>query len=141
MSAASLREVARRLWDDLRSAGSSGVPSTLVHADYLRHEPNGDVTITGLAGFEKMIAGAHAALPDVTFTLHDQIAEGDLVATRWTATATQTSTWRGVAPTGRVFTFNGITISRFDDGKVVEEWMQWDGADAVARLRADGEPS
>jgi len=59
------------------------------------------------------IAGYHAAHPDVEVEIQDQVAEGDRVATRMVAR----EQGRSVA---------GFNVSRFADGKVVEEWALWE---------------
>jgi predicted ester cyclase len=64
----------------------------------------------------------------------DQFAEGDKVATRWTARGTHTGEIAGIAPTGRDVTVTGLTISRFASGKVVEEWSTWDTLGMLVQL-------
>jgi len=55
------------------------------------------------------------------------LAEGDLVAARWTASGTHSGAWGDVAPTGRGATFSGVNIFRFaGNGKVVEIWNHRD---------------
>ena len=52
------------------------------------------------------------------------MAEGDLLAARVTYTGTHEGTMRGVAPTGRVLTWDAMTFRRFDEeGRVVERWI------------------
>lgn len=63
-----------------------------------------------------------SALPDLSATIEDQIAEGDRVVTRVTFRGTHRGTFRGVAPTGRPVTYMGIAIDRVRDGKIVEMW-------------------
>jgi predicted ester cyclase len=135
-----LKRAASALWRELRSADARGDVSQLVAEDYQRTEPAGNVAIQGRDGFARMLETAHVSLPDIHFDLDDQIEQGDVVATRWTATATQDSVWRGLAPTHRRFQFSGVTLSRFAAGQLVEEWMHWDGADALARLSAVDTP-
>jgi len=55
-----------------------------------------------------------------------QIAEGDLVATRWQFTAIQTGEYLGHPPTGKEATWTGVQIDRFGDGRIVESWVDWD---------------
>jgi predicted ester cyclase len=52
----------------------------------------------------------------------DELAEGDRVATRWLATMTPAE---GPA-SGKQVELRGITIERFEDGKVVEAWRSMD---------------
>ena len=48
------------------------------------------------------------------------LAEGDLVAGRWTARGTNTGRWGGTEPTGKKAEFSGVNIFRFANGMVVE---------------------
>jgi len=64
------------------------------------------------------------SFPDARVTVEDQIAEGDKVMDRWTATGTQTGDLMGMLPTGRRIEISGITISRFSGGKIAEDWYQ-----------------
>lgn len=63
---------------------------------------------------------------DFTFTLDDQVAEGDKVVTRWTWTGTHKGEFMGMPATGKQCTMTGTTIFRFHDGKVQEAWWIYD---------------
>ena len=54
------------------------------------------------------------------------IADGDKVVTRWTGRGTHDGDLMGVAPTGKQVTVSGLTLSRLANGKVVEEYTNWD---------------
>ncbi|MDJ1499479.1 ester cyclase [Xanthocytophaga agilis] len=66
--------------------------------------------------------GLRPAFPDLKVTIHEQIAEGDLVTTRKTITGTQTGTLLGIAPTGKKITIEVIDIVRVKNGKYYEHW-------------------
>jgi C-1 hydroxylase len=76
------------------------------------------------------------AFPDFTVMVDDQIAEGDLVATRFTASGTHLGEWRSplgmIPPTGKRFTHSGIRIFRIADGRLVDTWG---GADMLSQLQ------
>jgi len=63
---------------------------------------------------------------DLQLTADAMIAEGDLVALRWTLTGTHRGGYEtpfGTLPsTGNSVTRQGITIFRLSQGKIVEEW-------------------
>jgi predicted ester cyclase len=67
-----------------------------------------------------------AAFPDVRFTINDQFADGDKVATRWTVTGTNKGALMGIPPTGKHSTVSGITIDRYQNGKAIESFTNWD---------------
>jgi predicted ester cyclase len=86
------------------------------------HDPNvPGGKFTGPQGFKQFVEIYRGAFPDVHFTINDQIAEGDKVATRWTATGTHKGALMGIAATNKRSTVTGTDIGRYADGKVVEE--------------------
>jgi steroid delta-isomerase-like uncharacterized protein len=98
----------------------------LVADGVVHHDPYDPHAAEGLKGLKKTIALNRRAFPDLRIAIEDQVAEGDKVVTRWTATMTHEGELGGAAPSGRRVTLTGTTIERFDDGKVVEAWRSMD---------------
>ncbi len=66
------------------------------------------------------ILGWNAAF-DTRFTVEEQLAEGDLVATRTTMHAVHNGgEFMGLPPSGREVEVGGMTIERVRDGRIVE---------------------
>jgi predicted ester cyclase len=86
--------------------------------------------------FKRDIAEIRQAFPDYHGTNEIQIAEGDLVANRYVFHGTHRGDFLGIAPTGRELTFEGITIDRVVDGKIVEIYFGWDPDSVVEQLGA-----
>ena len=83
------------------------------------------------------------AFPDYHRTIEAQIAEGDLVVTRWTMRGTHRGPYRSgalgriLAPSGRPVEVPGISIHRIADGRIVEAWVQGnDSAQLLLQLGA-----
>jgi steroid delta-isomerase-like uncharacterized protein len=77
-----------------------------------------------------------AAFPDGRWTIEGQVAEGDKVATRWSFTGTHQGELMGVAPTGKRVTASGMVIDRIVEGKIVEEWEEWDALGMMQQMGA-----
>jgi steroid delta-isomerase-like uncharacterized protein len=76
------------------------------------------------AGHRDVLDDIRRALPDFRAEVDDVVAEGALLAARVTYTGTHRGTMMGVAPTGRVLSWDAMTFRRFDDeGRVVERWI------------------
>jgi steroid delta-isomerase-like uncharacterized protein len=75
-----------------------------------------------------------SAFPDLKLMVEDQIAEGDKVVTRWSATGTHQGELLGIPPTGKQTTATGITIDRIQGGKIVETWTHWDNLGLLQQL-------
>lgn len=84
-----------------------------------------DMTFEGLAGARESVGMYRAIFPDLSFEVDDQVSEGDRVASRWTLRGTYR---------GRRVALQGITISRFADGRIVEDWGYSDTLSLVRQL-------
>jgi hypothetical protein len=69
-----------------------------------------------------------------------QVAEGDLVVTRFTSTGTHRGTFMGVEPTNKKLVWTGITIDRISGGKIVESWANWDMMGMMQQLGVISSP-
>jgi len=88
----------------------------------------------GLDGFKESFKTALASFPDYSITIDDQIAEGDKVVTRYTASGTQEGDFMGVAPTGERIELVGIDIDQIEDGKIVAHWSEASLEDIMVKL-------
>jgi predicted ester cyclase len=82
------------------------------------------------------------AFPDYQRTIEQQMAEGDLVTTRWTARGTHRGPYfsaalgRSIPPTGKAVTTTGISIHQVVDGRIVAAWVM--GNDSLELLQQLG---
>ena len=83
---------------------------------------------------EQAISARLAAFPDMHVTVDEQVAEGDKVSTRRTWTGTHRGVYRGIEPTGKQVTWTQISIVRFEEGKVVEDWAVADELTLLQQL-------
>jgi len=84
--------------------------------------------------FRQLVAARRAAFPDIQVTVEDQVAEGDKVSTRRTWQATHQGPYRGVAATGRRVKWTQISIVRFVEGRIVEDWAVADELSILQQL-------
>ena len=110
------KAVAKRVFDEGLSRGIFTVPYT---EDFVGH--SGSRTFTHEDGMNEA-KGWRSAFPDLTVNVDLMVAEGDLVAVRWTARGTNTGTGNGIPATGRKVEVSGTAIFRFEHGKIAEEW-------------------
>ena len=106
--------------------------------DIVMHEPDEDVR--GIEGLKQFVSMIRSALPDLRITLEDDIAEGNKVVSRWGAQGTHQGELMGIAPTGNHVAITGITIHRIENGKIVEEWENWDALGLMQQIGAVASP-
>lgn len=116
---------ALQLW----ASNQSDQPEDFISDQYVNHqEPDveGGVSARDLKAWKELVNDYHGSFSNSRVQIIQQIAEGNLVATRWEFTASHTGEYMGLAPTGREITWTGVQIDRYQDGKIVESWVDWD---------------
>ena len=132
MSAEENRALARRSWE-LVSQRNLDLIEEFYPPDFVWHEPDQD--IRGYEQAKQFVSTFLQAFPDINISVEDVIAEGDKVVSRYTIRGThQGETEAFGPPTGRQMALEGITIHRFEDGKIVEEWERYDNLRALQQL-------
>jgi hypothetical protein len=89
----------------------------LVAADHLGEVSCLKEPVVGPDGVRRLVSSHRLAMPELYIKIEDQIAEDDLVATRWQAT---TRTPDGRASTARAPCCSGISVIRVLAGKLVD---------------------
>lgn len=128
MSTAANKVTASRWFSDIIAQGRLAVADEIFAANHVIHDPHAPAGgwPDGPQG-PKMVASLFGgAFSGWQITVDDQIAEGDRVASRWTATATHTGALMGIPPTGRTATVTGTNVTRFEGDKIAESWYNFD---------------
>ncbi len=86
------------------------------------------------------IRGVRSTYPDLQVTVGQQIAEGEQVVTRVTASGTHKGTYQGIAPTNKTIVIEGVTIDRVSNGKIVEHWGAANTFEALIAIGALPQP-
>lgn len=122
------KALARRA-NEMWAGNNTDDPAEIFAPGYSNHqEPDisGGVSARSLEDWKALLTGHRKAFPDCRTRVLTQIAEGDLVATRWEFTGTHKGRYMGLEPSGRTATWTGIQIDRIQNGKIVESWVDWD---------------
>jgi steroid delta-isomerase-like uncharacterized protein len=93
----------------------------------------------GLSGLQKTLREAHAAFPDICWSVEEQLTDGDRVVSRFEWTGTHQGQFLGIAPTGRRVTVWGMAIDRLEEGKIKETRFPMDVPGLMAQLGASTE--
>ena len=142
MSAQENKEQVRRMLEEAFGGGKTELVDEVLHSDFVCWDPNSESgEIRGAESIKREIEYFRSAVPDLTYTVEDQVAEGDKVVTRYSASGTHQGEFFGIAGTGDRVEFTGIQIDRFDEGgKMVEEWPEYDLLGAMRQIGAIPEP-
>jgi len=116
------KAVVRRFNREVIEQGNIGSFNALTDLNFINRSapPGMDSGPQGMIWFFNEIL--RPALPDLTVTIHQQIAEDELVTTRKTISGTQTGSFPCVPATNKVISIEVIDIVRVRDGKYLEHW-------------------
>jgi steroid delta-isomerase-like uncharacterized protein len=134
MTMADNKAIVRRFIDEVFINGRKETVDELLADDFVAHTwPS---TGHPKADLKAAIDRTSKGLADPVFTIDDMIAEGDRVAVRLTAAATQVGEMMGMPPSGKRYEIGEIHIFRLRDRKVVEHWHQFDQMKMMQQLGA-----
>jgi len=126
----------RRVIDEIYNRGDLEVIDEVAASDLVIRI--GSEEIRGRNEIKRYVAGLRAGFPNLTLTIEDQIAEGDMVVTRWTARGTHAGDFQGIPATGREVRMTGTDIDRIVDGKTVDCWVHMDQLGLMRQLGGAG---
>ena len=120
------KTASRRLYEEVFGRGHVEVADEIMAHDAVSHGP-GSPPVTGTDQIKRQAMLLRGAFPDLATRCDGQVAEGELVCTRWHASGTHTGELRmpgaALPATGKAIEFDEIRIDRYADGKIVESWF------------------
>jgi predicted ester cyclase len=117
------RAVAQKALEQVCSRGDMTLAGECYAEDFADHV-NG-VDFQGMEGIQRSTSLYRSLFSDLEIRVLDQVSEGDRVTSRWRLRGTNR---------GREVALAGITISRFEDGRIVEDWSAFDTVDLLRGL-------
>jgi steroid delta-isomerase-like uncharacterized protein len=127
------KAITLRVFEEVWNQGNVDAIDELLSPDFVNHGGPPEIP-SNREGFKQLVAMYTSAFPDVHFHIEDQIAEGDLVATRWSGHGTHQGELMGIPPTNKQVTVTGIVVDRIAGGAVAESWGEFDQMGMMQQL-------
>jgi steroid delta-isomerase-like uncharacterized protein len=116
------KAIARRVFEEIFNQNRFQVAGEIYARDFVNHGMHRDAN---LAEDQAAVRFEKQACPDLSITVGQMVAEGDLVSVLWTARGTNTTRVGWAPATGTRIEVRGITIWRIEDGRIREEWTSF----------------
>ena len=113
-------EVMRRFIEEVINNGNFSVLSELIHPNYVYRSP--DQELHGPEALKGLFTAYRAAFPDLNLEIDDLVAADEKVVISFTLTGTHKGDLMGIAATDKRVKVHGVVMSRFAEGKIVDEW-------------------
>lgn len=118
------REVIRTWVEEVINKGNLSALDEIAHPEYVYRSP--DEELHGVNAIKDFFAMFRSAFPDLYLQIDDLVLEGDKSVNCFTLTGTHEGDFMGIAATGNPVKVHGMVLSRFKDGKIIEEWEVMD---------------
>jgi steroid delta-isomerase-like uncharacterized protein len=133
MSIKANKDLVHRYFEIVNAGDFGSLPGILAPDYHLHFDGMPLLDSQGAAGF---FQGFFAAFPDVHHEILDQIAEGNLVASRITVHGTHRGDFMGIPPTDREISIGAINLHRVIDDRIAEQWINADSLGMLQQLGA-----
>jgi steroid delta-isomerase-like uncharacterized protein len=119
--------IVRRFADEVITQGNIDAAAQFVWEDVVEQVPLPGQG-PGLEGLKDILRAMRSAFPDIVFSVHEQISEGDKVASRFEWTGTHQGAFLGVPATGRhvsVWALSSIVWWKAASKTRASSWTRW----------------
>jgi predicted ester cyclase len=123
MSVEENKAAVRRFYEEVSNKKNMALIPELIAPNYVLHSTP---EVKGPEGVKNYLTPVFTAFPDWREKIDYMFAEGDLVATFTTFTATLTGKWGDITPTGKKVSSQSVSLCRMEGGKQVEMWAIMD---------------
>lgn len=120
------KKVVRRFVEELLGGQDLNSASSIIAENFVAHHPQFPGDIRGPGGLLQAVAMFRVAFPDLRYRVEELVAEGNMVAVRWSASGTHRGQFLHLPPSGAAFSISGMDLFRVEGGKCVEGWVNSD---------------
>lgn len=120
------KSIVRRMYEEVWNKRNLEVAKKLIapsHAVQLFDAADSGV---GPEAYAQNVVQFVRAFPDLKFKVVDMVAEDEKVVALWNISGTHKGEFRGIPPTGKRVSVDGITISQLADGKIMDSYVSLD---------------
>jgi predicted ester cyclase len=90
--------------------------------------------VSGPDDLKELLGVYREAVSDAHWSIQGQVADGNMVVTDFMATGTQTGALWGLPATGRRMAVAGVLFSRCQDGRIIEQRIEFDRLGLLQQL-------
>jgi predicted ester cyclase len=133
------RNIVERFSKDVLIGHDLNALAKIVSSDILIH-PTAmpcEASYYGINGVSDWLETQWNAFPDLTIADYFTVAQGDIVATHWTARGTSKGSFLMLPPTGKMVEYTGASIYRIDSGQIAEIWETRNTLAIMGQLNPD----
>lgn len=133
------KALARRVMEAVNKGDLASIKELIV-PEFVEYSPSTTIAMRSLEEFIEHVKMVHRGLPDISISIEEPCAEGNIVTSRYTMSGTHQGEFLGIPPTGNKLKASGMLIFRIENGKVVELREEFDSVGLLQQLGMELKP-
>lgn len=114
------------LFEEVLNKGNIAACHDFIADQVKLHDPAAPHHNEGIEAFKELERSYKQAFPKKKVRIDDIFAINDKVVVRWTCQGIHQGELQGIAATDSDVKISGISIYRFENGKITDIWQEWD---------------
>jgi steroid delta-isomerase-like uncharacterized protein len=134
-------------WNAAFNDGDPDAFDAIMASDYVRHYSQSQgFNSLDADGFKSALLAMRNGFPDIRSRIDDVVGEDSEFTIRWSSEGTHLDSFLGIPATGKHIVTGGVTVCRFKNDQLQEEWVAWNLQDVANGLgfrdlrQAPGQP-
>ena len=128
------KSIVRRLYEEVWNKRHLDVANEIIAPSHALHDNHLPESGIGPEAYKQNVTRFVAAFPDLRFSVEDMVAENDKVVAFWIISGTHKREFRGIPPTNKKVSVEGITINHVSGGKIIDSFVNWDALGLMQQL-------
>jgi len=124
----------QRFFEDMLGKANWDLANEILAPEIIMHHPSSPQPVAGVKNVVGFLGAFREGFPDMNMKVEFTFGEGEMVAVRWQMSGTHTAVLFGIPPSGKSVSVAGISLLRFSDGKVVEDWVSEDSLGLMQQI-------
>ncbi|MEA2933995.1 MAG: hypothetical protein QOD74_641 [Variibacter sp.] len=122
-------------WHAAYNDGKSDAFDAIMASDYVRHyRQSPGFNSLDAEGFKATLLAMRYGFPDIRSRIDDVVGDDSEFTIRWSSEGTHLNKFLGIPPTSKRVVTDGVTVCRFKNDRLQEEWVAWDLQDVANAL-------
>lgn len=130
------KTLVRNTIDEIYNRGNMNLANEIASNNLVIHDSTLNLSTTGSTGLRNHATTLRTAFPDLRLNIEEMLSDGDTVTTRLTAQGTHRGNFLNIPATGRNINITGILISHITNGKLTENFLNWDALTVLQQIGA-----
>lgn len=124
----------QQFFEDMLGKANWQLANDILAPGIVMHHPSSPQPIEGVENVVGFLGAFREGFPDMSMKVEFAFGDDEFTAIRWRMSGTHTAALFGIPPSGKSVAVTGISLLRFSEGKVAEDWVSEDSLGLMQQI-------